>query len=139
MHVIGMSLFRRGAIKSSVCKLYKEMSIKARITRNNKWLFRDAVERNSRFCFANIIRKKKIVCIYREFIYTVSNLTTRIDGFSFCLQILHSLYKRSLTRIKLHNDKSINSRAESKIARLLIEEFNKILNLFLITYKEINL
>lgn len=66
-----MSLFRREAIKSSVCKPYKEMSIKARITRNNKWLL-EMPSRDSRSCFANIIRKKNRVL--SRIYYTVSNL-----------------------------------------------------------------
>lgn len=95
MYVIGMSLFRREAIKSSVCKPYKEMSIKARITRNNKWLL-EMPSRDSRSCFANIIRKKNRVLGIENSLHRLES-QTRIDGFSFCLQILHFLYKRNLT------------------------------------------
>lgn len=95
MYVIGVSLFRREAIKSSVCKPYKEMSIKARITRNNKWLL-EMPSRETRDLVLQILSGRKIVC-YRELISP-----SRISDEDRWLQFLFANIAFSLQNLTLN-------------------------------------
>lgn len=90
MHIIIVMLFRRRSNKVfRVCEPYKEMSIKNRITRNNKWLL-EMPSRETRDLVLQILSERKIMRTTR--IHYRLEYEMRIDAFRFCLQILRIFF-----------------------------------------------